>query len=87
MANVKPQEIRCAIIEVVSGVLGLSPVVIEQGVSPDRVANWDSQKHVELVVALEERFGCLFEAEEVPELTSLDQMEAIIGRHGEASDT
>jgi acyl carrier protein len=76
------QQIKRGIIEVVSGVFGLPPHVVEQGVSPDRVANWDSEKHVELVVALEEHFGCMFEAEEVPELTSLDQMEAIIGRHG-----
>jgi len=30
------------------------------------VDGWDSEKHVELVVALEEQFGCMFEAEEVP---------------------
>jgi acyl carrier protein len=74
--------IRDRIIEVVSGVFGLPRDVVERGVSPEQVENWDSEKHVELVVALEDRFGCMFEAEEVPELTSIEQMEAIISRHG-----
>jgi acyl carrier protein len=77
--------LRRRIVEVVSAVFGLPPEVVARGVSPDRIERWDSEKHVELVVALEERFGCMFEAEEVPELTSLEQMEAIIGRHGTES--
>ena len=80
--NVNNHQLRRGIVEVVSGVFGLAPDIVEQGVSPDRVENWDSEKHVELVVALEERFGVMFEADEVPELTSLEQMEAIIARHG-----
>ncbi|MCK6555844.1 acyl carrier protein [Candidatus Binatia bacterium] len=74
-------DLRNRIIDVVSGVFKLAPEVVARGVTPDQVEGWDSEKHVELVVALEERFGCMFEAEEVPELTSLDQMESIIGRH------
>ena len=73
--------LRARIVEVVSAVFGLPPDVVEQGISPERVEGWDSEQHVALVVALEERFGCLFEAEEVPELTSIEHMEAIIRRH------
>ena len=74
---------RNRIVAIVSRVFGLSPEVVEQGVSPDKVDNWDSEKHVELIVALEDHFGCMFEAEEVPELTSLEQIEAIVSRHGQ----
>jgi acyl carrier protein len=74
-------ELRNRIITVVSGVFKLPPEVVARGVTPDQVDGWDSEKHVELVVALEEQFGCMFEAEEVPELTSLEQMESIISRH------
>jgi len=78
--------IKREIIAVVSAVFGLAPDMVALGVSPERLERWDSEKHVELVVALEERFGCIFEAEDVPELTSLEQMEAIIIRHGQGSD-
>ena len=57
---------------------------VQLHVDPDAVEQWDSEKHVALVVALEDRFGCMFEAEEVPELTSLERMEEIIARHGDA---
>ena len=76
------QQLRSAIVAVVSGVLGLPAEEVAQGVSPDAVERWDSEKHVELVVALEDRFGCMFDAEEVPELTSLERMEEILTRHG-----
>ncbi|MEO8601660.1 MAG: acyl carrier protein [bacterium] len=75
-------QLRSAIIAVVSGVLGLPAEAVARGVSPEAVERWDSEKHVELVVALEDRFGCMFDAEEVPELTSLERMQEIIARHG-----
>lgn len=74
-------ELRTAIIAVVAAVFGLPADEVARGVSPDSVERWDSEKHVELVVALEDRFGCLFDAEDVPELTSLDRMQEIIARH------
>ena len=76
------QQLRTDIIAVVSGVLGLPADEVARGVSPDSVERWDSEKHVELMVALEDRFNCMFEADEVPELTSLERMEEIIARHG-----
>jgi acyl carrier protein len=74
-------QMRRQLVEVISRVFRVAPEVVERGVSPDRIEGWDSEKHVELVVALEERFNLMFEAEEVPELTSLEQMEAILSRH------
>jgi len=73
--------LRERVVQVVSRVFRLPAATVAAGISPDRIEGWDSEKHVELVVALEEQFGLLFEAEEVPELTSLEQMEAIISRH------
>lgn len=75
---------RGQIVEVLSRVFRLAPEEVDGGLSPDRIAGWDSEKHVELVIALEERFGCMFEPEEVPELTSLERMEEILSRHGGA---
>jgi len=74
--------VRSGIVEVVSRVFALPRAVVEAGVSPDMVDGWDSEKHVELVVALETHFRCMFEPEEIAELTSLLQIEAIIRRHG-----
>jgi acyl carrier protein len=80
------KQIRQRIVRVVSEVFELSPDVVERGISPEKVAGWDSEKHVILVIALEEQFGCMFEAEDVPELVSLERMEEIITRYGAAGD-
>lgn len=73
---------RADIIRVFSEVFGLPPEEFGDGTAPGTVPGWNSTRHVELVVALEERFGCMFEAEEVPELTSLQQIEEVLRRHG-----
>jgi acyl carrier protein len=73
---------REAIITVFSEVFGLPPEQFGDDTAPATVAGWDSARHVELVVALEERFGCMFEPEEVPDLTSLQSIEEILSRHG-----
>jgi acyl carrier protein len=79
--NPKFDSIRSRIVGVVSAVFGLPAERVAAGVSPQSIEGWSSEKHVELVLALEECFGCMFEPEDVPELTSLEQMEVIIGRH------
>ena len=73
---------RERIVRVMSEVFGLAPSEIESGVSPEKVRGWDSEKHVVLVMALEEQFGCMFEAEDIPELVSLERIEEIVKRHG-----
>lgn len=74
-------DLRAAIVAVVSAVLKVPAEQIAAGITPDTVDGWDSERHVELVVALEDHFGCQFEADEVPELTSLERMQEIIARH------
>ena len=73
---------RTAIIDVFSQVFGLAPEHFSDETTPATVKGWDSARHVELVVALEERFNCMFEPEQVPELTSLARIEEIIRSHG-----
>ena len=79
-------QIRHRIVEVVSQVFALTPQVVEQGISPENVEGWNSEKHVELVISLEDHFDCMFEGEEVPELVSLEQIEEVLKRHGAGND-
>lgn len=72
---------RDAIILVFSEIFGLPPDHFGDETAPATVAGWDSARHVELVVALEERFGCMFEPDEVPDLTSLQRIEEILSRY------
>jgi acyl carrier protein len=73
---------RDDIILIFAQVFGRAPAQFDDDTAPANVEGWDSVRHVELVVALEERFGCMFDPDEVPELTSLARIEDILRRHG-----
>ena len=75
-------DMRADIIAVFAQVFGRAPEQFGDDTAPANVDGWDSVRHVELVVALEDRFNCMFDPDEVPELTSLARIEDILKRHG-----
>jgi acyl carrier protein len=77
----QPDPLRQQIVAIVSRVFGLPVERVAAGVGPEDVDTWDSARHVELVLSLEEHFDCMFSPEEVPELTSIEQMQDILRRH------
>jgi acyl carrier protein len=46
--------------------------------SPDTIESWDSLQHLNLILALEQRFGLEFEPEEIERMTSIDAILAIL---------
>ena len=47
----------------------------------DRVAEWDSLKHVEILFALEDEFGVRFDEDELARLDSLESLTDSVERH------
>ncbi len=64
--------------EVASDVFGLSPSEVTEGTSPENVESWDSVQHLNLVLALESRFGVQFAPEEIEKLKSVGAAAALI---------
>jgi acyl carrier protein len=56
---------------VISDILGISLVEITDDASTENIEQWDSLKHITLIVAVEETFGIEFDEQIIPELTSL----------------
>jgi acyl carrier protein len=48
--------------------------------SPDTVANWDSLKHMNLILALEEEFAVAFSDDEVVEMLSVKSIVEILSK-------
>lgn len=46
--------------------------------SPDTIATWDSLRHLNLVLALEQEFGVQFTPEEIEQLLSVDLIESLL---------
>lgn len=57
---------------VFSDVFGIETEEIDSKSSPDSIENWDSLKHVVLVVALEQEFGIKVEPENAMEMISFE---------------
>jgi acyl carrier protein len=66
-------EIQAAVAELLSISLG-RPVAQTESVTRDSDLKWDSLKHVQLVLLLEEHFGVQFSEEEMGALRSSDKI-------------
>jgi acyl carrier protein len=63
---------------VVGAVLGLEPGSVGESTSADSVTGWDSLRHMNLVIALEEAFSVTIPDEDVVGLTSYPVIRAVL---------
>ena len=56
--------------EIMGQVFNVAPEQITEATSLDTIEEWDSLKHTNLIIALEQGFGVSFEAEEIVEMIS-----------------
>lgn len=50
--------------------------------SMDNIANWDSLKHMNLIIAIEEQFEITLSADEIVEMTSFVKIKQILRNEG-----
>jgi len=50
--------------------------------SPDTIENWDSLRHMNLVLALEEEFGIELTDDQTVEIMSYPLIKIVLGEHG-----
>ena len=62
---------QARVLNVVSQVLGIPVDAITDDSSPENVEAWDSLKHMNLVLALEEEFGIRFSDERIVAMLSV----------------
>lgn len=61
--------------KVMGAVFGVAPETIGEETSPGNIEQWDSLRHMSLVLALEEEFGVRFPDDELDQLISLRLIE------------
>lgn len=57
--------------DVVGAVFGVDPAMITADASSATIAEWDSVRHLQLMLALEEEFNVQFDADELVSLRSI----------------
>ncbi|MDL1914031.1 MAG: acyl carrier protein [Bergeyella sp.] len=65
---------REKIIAAMSVVFELEADRFPEEIYQENIENWDSLRHLNLIVELEDRFDVSYEPEEISEMTSLDKI-------------
>jgi len=69
---------------VLATVFGVPAAAITDDASPDSIATWDSLRHMNLVLALEQEFGVELTDDQVVEVLSYPLIKIILAEHGVA---
>ena len=72
------------VLKIVSQVMEVPLEQLNEESSPDNVKNWDSLKHMNLILALEEEFDVSFSDEEIVELLSVEIIVETLKEKGRA---
>lgn len=72
--------------QVMADVFGISPEEITDDASIDSIDAWDSHRHLNLVLALEERFGISLTEQETVEILNFELIRTVLREHGVESD-
>lgn len=65
-----------------SNVLGVGSDVLDDDSSMDTISTWDSVKHLNLVLALEDAFSITFTEEQTMEIISYPLIKLVLAEHG-----
>tara|TARA_B100000242_G_C42806488_1_gene375025 strand:- start:163 stop:402 length:240 start_codon:yes stop_codon:yes gene_type:complete len=65
-------DVEQKIYEIAGFVFGISPSSLDLDSSTETLKNWDSAKHIDFILALEDEFKIEFDEEKVLEMLSLE---------------
>lgn len=68
--------------EVLARIFGVELAEITENASPDTIASWDSLRHMNLVMALEEAFSVEFTDDQIVEILSYKLIKIVLAEHG-----
>jgi acyl carrier protein len=63
---------------IASDIFGVPAGKITADSSPETIENWDSMQHLNLVLALEEKFGLQLDPEEIEQMKSVGAVAALV---------
>ena len=74
-------DIQERVFKIVSQVMGVPVEQVDETSSADNIETWDSLKHMNLVLALEEEFQVQFTDEQIIEMLNVELIIAILTEH------
>lgn len=74
--------IAADVTQIVADVLGIAPSSLTLASSSDAFPAWDSVHHLNIMMALEERFGIAIEPEDIERMRTVGAIVAVVEKHG-----
>ena len=74
-------EIKTKVIDVIFNVFNIDKSKINQKMDLDNTDDWDSLKHMNLIIALEEEFNINFQDSEIIQINSFNKIIEVISKH------
>ena len=65
---------------VASDIFGIPADQITTESSPETIENWDSMQHLNLVLAIEEKFGVQFDPEDIEQMNNVGAVARLVGK-------
>lgn len=81
MLALKTQAVRNDVVEILADVFQYHGLVTP-GTGPDDIERWDSLAHIALVRALEQTFDIMLTMDEMMEIRTVADIEAVLSRYG-----
>jgi acyl carrier protein len=82
MNQMSSQPIPSSLRDIIADTLEISPAEVTPDLSGDSVEAWDSFRHLQLILALEEEYGVQFDPQQIPDLTTVAKVQAALEQKG-----
>jgi len=74
-------EIHLKLTKILAETLEIAEGDVNDDISGETCANWDSVRHLSVVLAVEDAFGIMFEEQEIPEITRFGRLLSAVHDH------
>ena len=78
------QQVPSSLRDILADILEVSPEQVTPDLNADAVENWDSFRHLQVILAIEGEYGVQFDPQRIPELTSVALIQAELEKKGAA---
>jgi acyl carrier protein len=76
------QQVPSSLRDILADVLEVSPDQVTPELNTESIENWDSFRHLQVILALEGEYGVQFDPQRVPELTSVSLLQQELEKKG-----
>jgi acyl carrier protein len=83
---VSATELTSQVGRIVAAILNVDAARIDHSSSPDTIESWDSLRHVQLVLALEEAFGIQFTVDDIESMGTIGAVVEAVQRRRRPRD-